>query len=138
MKTSHTLHQLALGVVAADLLCERDEPAALPILAGPASLLVDYDYTAPRLPAMYLPNGDPGDEPGEQECMEITRIESAAPLHFADAERGVLVTLTAGIGRDLRPYFTDSGLIVIELAVLRGVRAEADQDRIDAYLAGRA
>lgn len=140
MKTSYTFPYLALGVCAADLRGERNEPAALPVLTAPAQLLVDYDYTAPRLAAMYLPNGDPSDEPGEQECLDILRIKSAQPLHFADAERGVLVTLAAG--SDLRPYFTDRGLIAMELALLKQMRenrADAFVDAwIDTELEGRA
>jgi hypothetical protein len=134
LKTSHTLQQLALGVSAADLRGAHNEPAALPNLTAQAQLLVDYDYTPGRLATLYLPNGDPGDEPGEQECLEILRIESAQPLQFMDATRGVLVTLLAG--RDLRPYFTDSALIAMELALLKEVRAAADEARIDAHLGG--
>lgn len=137
MKTSYPLRQLALAVTAADR-CSEAGVAAVPILTTPAQLLVDYDYTPGRLAQLYLPNGDPGDEPGEQECLDIGRIESAGQLHFADAERGVIVTLVGGAGRDLRPYFTDSGLIVMELALLKQVRAAAGESRLDAYLAGRA
>lgn len=131
--TSYHLHDMPLGVAAFDLgfLC------ASPQLTAPALLTVGYDYTAPRLPAMYLANGDPGDEPGDDEALEILMIESAAPLHFADREEGVLVTLVAGPGRDLRGYFTDSGLIVIELGVLAIRRGDAGQARLDRYEAGQ-
>lgn len=134
MKTSYTLQQLALGVCAADLRGDGNEPAALPTLTIPTQLLVDYEYTAGRLPALYLSNGDPGDEPGEQECLDILRIESAQPLQFLDATRGVLVTLLAG--RDLRAYFTEGALIGMELALLKEVRAAAAEARVDAHLSG--
>lgn len=136
MKTSHTLQQLALGVFAGDLRGAYAEPVALPTLTAPVQLTVDFDYTPARLPTLYLPNGDPGDDPGEQECLDIGRIESARSLHFLDNERGVLLTLVAGSGCDLRPFFTDSALIALELALLKEVRAAADEARLDTYLAG--
>lgn len=135
MKTPYTLSKFALGVVALDTLARGYEPAAVAHMTAPARLLVDCDYTPP--PKLYRHNGEPGDEPDPQECLDIMRIESAGQLHFADPDRGVIVTLMAGFGRNLVPYFTDSGLIVMELDLVKGRRAEAGEARIDRYQAGR-
>lgn len=128
--TTYLLHRLPLGVAAFDLgyLC------AQPQLNAPAELLVGYAFSAARQPALYLPNGDPGDEPGQHELLDILLIESGAPLHLSDRDNGVLVTLVAGYGRDLRNYFTEEGLLAIEVGVLKELRADAGQDRVDAYL----
>lgn len=128
MKTSYLLHRHTIGVVAVD-----DggciELATVASLIGPTQLLVDCDYTPP--PRLYLVNGEPDDEPDPQECLDIMRIESATPLYYTNQAEGVAVTLMAGAGYNLCPYFTDSGLIVMELALLKDVRAAADQTRID-------
>lgn len=106
---------------------------AEPELTGPGHLLVEYEYTPPRALVLMLPNGDPGDEPEEREELTILRIAAIAPLHFSADDNGLLLTLTAG--RDLREYFTEPELVEIELALLKQVRADHDEARIDAYLA---
>lgn len=129
--SSHLLKTWRLGVGPVGLggfWCVADA-----VLTEPAWLDVDYEYTPPREAVLTLPNGDPGDEPEEREDLTILRIVARAPLHFTGDGRALLLTLVAGV--NLCDYFTDEALVEIELAMLKRVRADHEDARLDAYLA---
>jgi hypothetical protein len=125
------IEAFALGLGPAD----QDWLSSTPQLMVPTvRVTIEYHHSAATTEAATLPNGDPGDEP-QQEELDIRALFSAVALHFAD-EEGVQVTLPPRY--DLRRCISTAGQTQIELAVLDQIRAKAGEAKLDAYLGSRA
>lgn len=130
-KLSYFMQSMAIGVCPVDLsYC-----TAHALLTEPAMLDIEFMYTPERLAATHKSNGDPDDEPGEQEDLVITSIRAKHALVFNDPDEGVGVTLAAG--RNMVNHMTDGVLDLLELELLKEVRKAPDLARLDAYLANR-
>lgn len=114
--------------------CDQSYLAGLLRSVSEAPVDITFEYTPPVAGAAYLANGDPGDEPPEQEDLTITNVTNPEKIHFLAWDDCAAATLLDGCS--LLDYMTVDAVIKLELEVLKIVRDAPGEARLDNYLAG--
>lgn len=101
---------------------------------APVPLTVEFTYERGLRARLVDATGDPG-EPGQPEYFDFKRILTAAAVDLASSDGGMHHTLATGF--EIYELLTEPELRKIEIGLLRQLRADIDEGRVDRLVVAR-